>query len=547
MNNSSGNAKGPCLPCAAKLRFYGREEASSQPCIAVLCDKEVVRKVRRLLSKKVIKDQIYAKSDSLLPSFDILVEERPPRRFNHGESSSLEVMIKVNGLQSSVCGSRLRCSAQGKTSTATLGGIIEVQRNSQSFYYGLTVAHIISGGDSQGNDSGESGESCSSSAGWSDEEYESALLHDDISDFAACETCKIGRMPCSLERRPLVAGMPCLQCRSSGALCEATTSTHQSNTRRAITQLSREGLKRRHKSADWQSSTSEQSVRDAYPRNGAQKRSLHGFETHRRAEPTESEDQDWKPFGLIFSTGANLNEQPSLEKPGAADMDWALIQPYDENFLMPNEFIDLRGNHSRSTIWKTSSLRASLTRPSQHKVSVVYQNRNTCAATLSSTPTFILLPPSNTFVEAYAMRTLDGGSESFLGSEIGYLLTLQVWNRVTVERGFSELQTTSYLGWFVQKTRMATSMFCQSNRSLNKLRSIYRPIKCRFRRRSRRKMPKQCYQPRASAKAELRRRPHKPEPDHRKPLHMSMPNKKSNEPEWKDRLSTSTQNSFIAS
>ena len=142
-------SKTKCLSCSAKLRIHGDSAASRRPCIVVLCDQAIERDVARLLEKRLNKEQILSKGDFMLPKFDTVVEARPPRRFSDGTASTVQVGVDASRAVTKLSGARLRCQQSGMISFATLGGIVQVENHGHVECAGLTVAHLMSGGDDE--------------------------------------------------------------------------------------------------------------------------------------------------------------------------------------------------------------------------------------------------------------------------------------------------------------------------------------------------------------------------------------------------------------
>src|ERR1700753_2678935 len=107
----------------------------------------MAKKVHKLLSKKVNKEQIRPTDDDMMPQFKVIVEERPPVRFSDGEIDGVDIEINSKAITETLCGASIRCQNDGRVSVARLGGMIEITTKKHSQFYGLTVAHIATGGD----------------------------------------------------------------------------------------------------------------------------------------------------------------------------------------------------------------------------------------------------------------------------------------------------------------------------------------------------------------------------------------------------------------
>jgi hypothetical protein len=142
-------SKQPCRPCSAKLRVHGPTAEAVRPCIVVLCDKSVAKKVRKLMAKKVNEEQLKPAPSMMLPIFNILIEERPPVRFNGGDVDSDSVSIEIDSkdIVDTVCGAKVRCRSNEMISSAVLGGMLWVTGPEGTRAYGLTVAHIVGNSD----------------------------------------------------------------------------------------------------------------------------------------------------------------------------------------------------------------------------------------------------------------------------------------------------------------------------------------------------------------------------------------------------------------
>ncbi|KIW89785.1 uncharacterized protein Z519_09942 [Cladophialophora bantiana CBS 173.52] len=113
----------------------------------------MAKKVRKLLSKIVNQEQIRPTNDEIIPRFDVIVKEHPPARFSDENTDGIDIEIVSGAITETLCGARIRCHYQGRISVARLGGVIEIKTNHHSQFYGLTLAHIVTGGDNDGRTS----------------------------------------------------------------------------------------------------------------------------------------------------------------------------------------------------------------------------------------------------------------------------------------------------------------------------------------------------------------------------------------------------------
>ena len=139
-------------PISIKLKVVGENEADARPWIIVLCDKAVARQVRQFFDLLHVKTECQpTEADSLVPSFKVLVESRPPRevaattlaRTRDWLSEYTEVYCREKS-QVTLCGTNIHVAYPDATRTATLGGIVKViDIDGSTLLFGITAGHIL--------------------------------------------------------------------------------------------------------------------------------------------------------------------------------------------------------------------------------------------------------------------------------------------------------------------------------------------------------------------------------------------------------------------
>ncbi|EXJ66139.1 uncharacterized protein A1O5_10754 [Cladophialophora psammophila CBS 110553] len=307
----------------------------------------MVKKVRKLLSKKVNKEQIRPIDDEMIPRFDLVVKERPPARFSDGNTDGIDIEIDSKAITETLCGARIRCYNQERISAARLGGVIEIKTNHHSQFYGLTVAHIVTGGDNDGRTSQSEPDQVVDSTDSSDGDEEPSGI------------ISIPDRDIYLER-------------------------------------------------DVQSvlkSRSPQNVDLLSPiSNGSRLAQLEVPEASNNLPG--SRPDDWKPFGHLVHYDRFVHQQ--LQR--SENLDWALVELNDFGHLWPNLCSPLKDGSLPGEVCSFTTLQEP--RPSCRilQASLMIGARESFLATVNLTPSFLLLPPSTNFIEAYTMRTTEGYS-----------------------------------------------------------------------------------------------------------------------------------------
>ena len=106
-------------PISLKLKCWGESEATAKPCIVVLCNKTVSKRVRQFFNQQHIRAAYQPSNpDSSLPSFDICYFNRPPRSM-----AGPEIYGDLDE-RSTMCGRVIKVGEAHESRFATLGGVI---------------------------------------------------------------------------------------------------------------------------------------------------------------------------------------------------------------------------------------------------------------------------------------------------------------------------------------------------------------------------------------------------------------------------------------
>ncbi|MCJ1379601.1 hypothetical protein MMC17_002703 [Xylographa soralifera] len=113
-----------------KLKVFGEDENTAKPGIVVLCDKVVMKRVRRFFNQPQVKLEYQPCDASLcLPSFEIVVCDRPPKLMSSATNANLY-------------GDPLWYDEKGRV--ATLDGIVIItSMEGNVMLLGMTVGHIF--------------------------------------------------------------------------------------------------------------------------------------------------------------------------------------------------------------------------------------------------------------------------------------------------------------------------------------------------------------------------------------------------------------------
>lgn len=128
-----------CNAISVKLRVLGESEATAKPWIMILCDKAASKKIRQFFNQPQIKAEYHPpKPDSFLPSFKVLVCDRPPRLM-----AGTEVYGDCDE-KATMCGRIIRIGDAHRSRFATLGGVMKIVKPPGIIMlYGMTAGHIL--------------------------------------------------------------------------------------------------------------------------------------------------------------------------------------------------------------------------------------------------------------------------------------------------------------------------------------------------------------------------------------------------------------------
>lgn len=129
-----------------KLKVLGESVETRKPWIVVLCDKTISRRVKQYFNQPHVKIQYQPyNTDPDLPSFQLIVCERPPRPMASAEYPEVYSPYWANMAgPSTLCGTLIRIYTADGMHIATFGGIIKVTDSEKiESFYGMTAGHII--------------------------------------------------------------------------------------------------------------------------------------------------------------------------------------------------------------------------------------------------------------------------------------------------------------------------------------------------------------------------------------------------------------------
>lgn len=107
-------------PISIKLKVLGESEATAKPWIVVLCNKTASKKIRHFFNQHHIKaDYQPSNPDYFLPSFEVFVCNRPPRRMAGTE------IYGDNDERATMCGKIIKVGEAHQSRFATLSGLIQ--------------------------------------------------------------------------------------------------------------------------------------------------------------------------------------------------------------------------------------------------------------------------------------------------------------------------------------------------------------------------------------------------------------------------------------
>lgn len=129
-----------------KLKVLGTSESDAEPWIVVMCDKSISKRVKRFFNQSHIKSE-YQPHDTnqTLPSFEILVCDRPPRLLAGNPHLNIYSDFQPERDDSgNLSGKILRIGETEKGQIATLGGIVMIESFKNAVrLYGMTTGHVV--------------------------------------------------------------------------------------------------------------------------------------------------------------------------------------------------------------------------------------------------------------------------------------------------------------------------------------------------------------------------------------------------------------------
>ena len=137
---------------SVKLKVLGEDEDTAKPWIVVSCDKAISNQVKRFFNQPRVKSEYQPRGDNpFLPSFDIIVCDRPPRSI--ASTFLADIYGDCCPNEDTLCGKMIKVDDTEHGRMATMGGIIMVTfMEGRVMLYGMTVGHIIK--EERSNESG---------------------------------------------------------------------------------------------------------------------------------------------------------------------------------------------------------------------------------------------------------------------------------------------------------------------------------------------------------------------------------------------------------
>lgn len=137
------NQKG-LIAISIRLVVLGGTDTNAKPRIVVMCDKDVMKRVKNFFKQPSVKSEFLGNTrDPSLPQLDIVFYDRPPRQM--AATSAVDVygsMKNINTLTS--CGIPIRVFHPNGPQFATLGGIVKVVTPlGRCMLYGMTAGHVM--------------------------------------------------------------------------------------------------------------------------------------------------------------------------------------------------------------------------------------------------------------------------------------------------------------------------------------------------------------------------------------------------------------------
>ena len=129
-----------------KLKVLGTDEHDAKPWIVVMCDKPISKRVKQFFNQPHIKSEYQPHhADRTLPSFEIVVCDRPPRLLAGHPHLNVYSDFQPVGDDSDFSSNQLlRIGESDKGQIATLGGVIMIESLTKEVtLYGMTSGHVV--------------------------------------------------------------------------------------------------------------------------------------------------------------------------------------------------------------------------------------------------------------------------------------------------------------------------------------------------------------------------------------------------------------------
>ncbi|KAI9764881.1 MAG: hypothetical protein M1839_005697 [Geoglossum umbratile] len=124
-----------------KLKILGESEETAKPWIVILCHKAMLKRVKKFFNQPAVKQE-YQPPNSVtdLPTFELLVRDRPPRL--NVTLTHIDLYGQSWGNKDTLCGELIGVNEDGQIRKATIGGIVGMTSPAGLRIYGMTVGHI---------------------------------------------------------------------------------------------------------------------------------------------------------------------------------------------------------------------------------------------------------------------------------------------------------------------------------------------------------------------------------------------------------------------
>ncbi|KAF3941037.1 hypothetical protein ABW19_dt0202456 [Dactylella cylindrospora] len=124
---------------AWKLKVLGENEISKRPFIVVLCDPNSTKKIQKFFNKREIREQ--CEDIPSLPSLPVLVVASAPTKLG----SSVPLVLGPSDVfcDYTTCGEGVQIVHEGKTTAATIGGVLKIVVDGRISLFGMTAGHLL--------------------------------------------------------------------------------------------------------------------------------------------------------------------------------------------------------------------------------------------------------------------------------------------------------------------------------------------------------------------------------------------------------------------